>query len=72
MSFQLEQMYRRDMHPLNEVKIQNGIFTTQKTAVQIWDMNVLGFQDEGYDETNLKPRLAALVGNTPSWSGNLV
>ncbi|KAL6916226.1 hypothetical protein FSST1_007721 [Fusarium sambucinum] len=60
MSFQLEQLYRREMHPVNEVKIQNGIFTTENTAAQIWDMNVLGFQDEVYDDATLKPRLATL------------
>jgi hypothetical protein len=60
MSFPLEQLYRREMHPVNEVKIQNGIFTTETTVAQIWDMNVLGFQNEILDDNTLKSRLATL------------
>lgn len=61
MAFPLEQMYRRDLHPVNEIKIQNGIFSTGQTVAQIWDMNVLGFQDEILDHDTLKSRLAKLV-----------
>jgi hypothetical protein len=66
MSFQLEQLYRKEMHPVNEVKIQNGIFTTENTVAQIWDMNVLGFQDEILDDNTLRTRLAKLVGRSPT------
>ncbi|CEF78829.1 hypothetical protein FGSG_12350 [Fusarium graminearum PH-1] len=67
MAFPLEQMYRRDLHPVNEIKIQNGIFSTGQTVAQIWDMNVLGFQDEILDHDTLKSRLAKLESfwNTP-------
>jgi hypothetical protein len=54
------------MHPVNEVKIQNGIFTTENTVAQIWDMNVLGFQDEILDDNTLRTRLAKLVGRSPT------
>ncbi|KAH7205211.1 hypothetical protein BKA60DRAFT_578930 [Fusarium oxysporum] len=60
MSFRLDQLHQSNAYLDNVVKIQNGIFTAENTVAQIWDMNILGYQDEILDDNALRAELAKL------------